>query len=915
MGKKYYLFTFILFSLFHFSAVRADDLEFPLDGGTTSDGIIITKPELENLNKISGDNSFHVDGEYSEHSLQFSVTVPKGETACLKFKIALYVSPKFGGGDAVGASISFTAKLDDEAVISHSHTNTVCFQADGISIPEGKHDISLETSFTGSKVIYKGSIDDLSIHIHRFNLTQHRDPTCGKAGESHYKCGACSKDSIVVIPTPYTECLMEAVAGGTASCMSNVEKTQRCVRCSRTQTVHGGQLKPHDFDANGTCKACGLRKPKSNAEGSVYEINDASEMRVLSELVSIGDIPGNIGVDIKSDLVFSSTLPMMPLGTPDHPFQGVVNGNGHRIRGITNCYQSMDCLGFVGVAKGTLLSHAVIANLIFDAGNIMEGTACVGGIVGYASYCDILNCASFGSLKGKDYVGGIVGYAEQQVSIQNCGSVSDVSSVGNWNPMVCGMPNGHIMNSYGAADNNNQGHMDMLPTTTLRHCFSTQGSGPGLTQISMDKLTSYSMLQLLTEESESSSFMFTQDYSYPIPVVNTTIQAKANAAIPTTYSAVPRRAALSDSGSDDGAHEKDNEIEEIGIDDEANSSSRFITTIEELMHNDSIQYAGINCLYAITRSIPEGSKLYEPIKGGKMLGFESYIFPDDSAYVRMIEYDLVTADKVTPVAETIGYYSGTGERVDQYIINNGDYSLEACITLDEKNNILYEESVDGVMRPFWSIETKYDDAGNAISTNGFSHNYITGEKRLEYSHQYDSNDVVPDIDSDVYYEYYDSQNNTIHVVSSYHGSAGSDSIFTEHYIIRASDQHLIEIRSEVKTNGKTYVTSGLYFVYDDEGALLQSVVFGPVGGDSQTGEVRPTVYHEYIGDWPITLLQTTTAIQVPTVEQPSMQNRIDPNVYDIHGRMVRMATDTKDPFSGLPRGIYVYQGKKYIKRN
>jgi hypothetical protein len=119
----------------------------------------------------------------------------------------------------------------------------------------------------------------------------------------------------------------------------------------------------------------------------------------------------------------------------------------------------------------------------------------------------------------------------------------------------------------------------------------------------------------------------------------------------------------------------------------------------------------------------------------------------------------------------------------------------------------------------------------------------------------------------------------------------------------------------VKTNGKTYVTSGLYFVYDDKGALLQSVVFGPVGGDSQTGEVRPTVYHEYIGDWPITLLQTTTAIQVPTVEQPSMQNRIDPNVYDIHGRMVRMATDTKDPFSGLPRGIYVYQGKKYIKRN
>jgi hypothetical protein len=25
-------------------------------------------------------------------------------------------------------------------------------------------------------------------------------------------------------------------------------------------------------------------------------------------------------------------------------------------------------------------------------------------------------------------------------------------------------------------------------------------------------------------------------------------------------------------------------------------------------------------------------------------------------------------------------------------------------------------------------------------------------------------------------------------------------------------------------------------------------------------------------------------------------------------------TDAKDPFSGLPKGIYIYQGKKYFKR-
>jgi hypothetical protein len=26
-------------------------------------------------------------------------------------------------------------------------------------------------------------------------------------------------------------------------------------------------------------------------------------------------------------------------------------------------------------------------------------------------------------------------------------------------------------------------------------------------------------------------------------------------------------------------------------------------------------------------------------------------------------------------------------------------------------------------------------------------------------------------------------------------------------------------------------------------------------------------------------------------------------------------TDMRDPFSGLPKGLYIYQGKKYLKRN
>ena len=55
---------------------------------------------------------------------------------------------------------------------------------------------------------------------------------------------------------------------------------------------------------------------------------------------------------------------------------------------------------------------------------------------------------------------------------------------------------------------------------------------------------------------------------------------------------------------------------------------------------------------------------------------------------------------------------------------------------------------------------------------------------------------------------------------------------------------------------------------------------------------------------------------MPTVEhQPSLQKRLDFNVYDLRGRMVRRMADVKDPFNGLPRGVYIYQGSKYLKKN
>ena len=120
------------------------------------------------------------------------------------------------------------------------------------------------------------------------------------------------------------------------------------------------------------------------------------------------------------------------------------------------------------------------------------------------------------------------------------------------------------------------------------------------------------------------------------------------------------------------------------------------------------------------------------------------------------------------------------------------------------------------------------------------------------------------------------------------------------------------MRTEKVVNGEAYTTDGMYFVYDDEGNLIQSVVYGPVDDSQPGGEMRPYMYHDYTGSWQTNLFPT--AIEIPTVKQPTVQQRVDHHVYDLRGRVMRKATDAKDPFSGLPSGLYIYQGKKYLKR-
>lgn len=923
MGRKfYYLVIFLLVSLFHLSTVRAADELFPYDGGKTKDGIEIKSVDLgKGFKKLKGKNTIQLKKNKNNATMTFYAIVPQGKVAELRYFVRLkLVSQKAGVPVRGQTHINFKVSVGQKIAINHDDPTRIYHTTDVVPIPSGTNLITITADFNSLDNKAVGSIDSLSIHIHDFsNVKIDREPLCEEDGSGHVKCNFCGKDSTITIPSAGGQHDLQIVDRKKFSCMSIGDSVKACQRCPYMEITTNGEPSAHDFK-DGKCTVCGLLMPKSIDDGKVYEIHNASEMRVLSELVSIGEIPGNIGIDIKNDLVFSKEVPMFPLGTSDHPFQGVLNGNGHRISGIVGSYQGTDCLGFVGVAKGTLLSHAVIANLVFDSKNSLRGMACVGGIVGMATECDIINCASFGALEGSDYVGGIVGYAGPYVSLINCASVTTIRSRGTWNTMACGMPSCHIQNSYGASTNDRGGTFDELPTTTLRHCFSNLGTAEGLTYVSTNELSSYGMVQALNEECDPDKpiFHMSETDHYPIPVANSEIKAKTNRAIATDHRAYARRAAEAAARRSSEAPTSEPAKREVTVITgyvNENPPSKYHRTVEEVMREDSIEYPDHDRTYILARLAPKGSRMYEKINGGAPQAFQSIINKTDSTYLLTREYEIINSEKVKAKKELVGYFADGNERIDEYTIDDDIRTLTARVIFEKEYDIVYQQMIDGILKTSWSIETEYDDEGNATSTSGYSHNTKTGETNLEYIVYYTNkgNAVSADDDEIIKETYNEVYNNHVHAIEGIftYTDAKDNIVSREHFIIDPVKEAILEHYTEEMVDGQLVKTSGIYFVYNENGLPEQAVIYGSAD-DQPGGEMQPHIVYEIYGEWQQNSFPTS--IKVPTTQTPSMQKLADPNVYDVQGRVVRRVTDTSDPFSGLPAGLYIYQGNKYLKR-
>ena len=118
-----------------------------------------------------------------------------------------------------------------------------------------------------------------------------------------------------------------------------------------------------------------------------------------------------------------------PIGNASNPFKGNFDGRGHCVSGLKVETVSWDAYaGLFGCTPVGILRNLGVR--LADAGiqvNLTDGSACVGGIAGYAH--KIFNCyvvgegtieASFSGEGNNICAGGIVGYLESDGSLTNC---------------------------------------------------------------------------------------------------------------------------------------------------------------------------------------------------------------------------------------------------------------------------------------------------------------------------------------------------------------------------------------------------------------------------------------------------------------------------------------------------------------
>ncbi len=231
----------------------------------------------------------------------------------------------------------------------------------------------------------------------------------------------------------------------------------------------------------------------------VYQINNAADLKELSAFVAKGATGVKAALTADIDM---AGVEMAPIGGVSNPFNGSLNGQGHKISNLVISMPARDYVGLVGAITG----DSEVRNLVLDAtcaitgkafvgivgggingGSITldrlgnEGTMAgsaqnIGGILGVnmgnACAPRITNCYVTGTITGRNECAAIAGWAGNG-SVTNCWSIATVNGVDGNNTFVRGVG---TTNCYEPNGNNDCTAITEEDLTGGRLCYLLNGN-------------------------------------------------------------------------------------------------------------------------------------------------------------------------------------------------------------------------------------------------------------------------------------------------------------------------------------------------------------------------------------------------------------------------------------------------------
>ena len=160
---------------------------------------------------------------------------------------------------------------------------------------------------------------------------------------------------------------------------------------------------------------------------SPYLIKTISDMYDLSERVNAGEnYKGKFFLVKATTLDFdNNTEVFAPIGTYEHPFSGVLDGNGVHLQHLTIDRSEADYVGLFGYIG----SSGIVKGLYIESSCSFKGSNYVGSVAGCALKAEIEDCHNQGVVIGKNYVGGVIGNMDDGGQITSC--VNDGAIEGN----------------------------------------------------------------------------------------------------------------------------------------------------------------------------------------------------------------------------------------------------------------------------------------------------------------------------------------------------------------------------------------------------------------------------------------------------------------------------------------------------